>query len=74
MAMKGYDMKSKMIYNICELAGRCSGETPEQIFVEQRNMEFGGLERAVSILKDDQSSAGVMARALYPCLEIIEID
>ena len=66
-------MKNKT-YLLCEMAGRVSGETPEQIFAEQRNMPYGGVERAIIILKYDESPIGIVARALFPCITIVEID
>ena len=66
-------MKNKT-YLLCEMAGRVSGETPEQIFAEQRNMPYGGIERAIVILKYDESPIGIVARALFPCITIVEID
>lgn len=61
-------------YTLCKWAGLVSGETPEQVFAEQRSLPDGGIERALFILKADKGVIGALARALCPCLEIIEID
>ena len=66
-------MKNKT-YLLCKMAGEVSGETPEQVFAEQRDTPYGGVERAIIILKYDESPIGIAARALFPCITIIEID
>ena len=66
-------MKNKT-YTLCKMASRVSGETPEQIFAEQRSLPDGGIERALFILKEDKGVIGALARALFPCITIVEID
>jgi hypothetical protein len=65
-------MKNNKMWQFCHMAGDVVGETPEQVFAEQRFLPYGGIERASIILKYDEGPIGVIARAVFPCLEIID--